>query len=229
MNWIINLLADVTDFFGDLYQETYDKPWPVYLMAPFFIDLYYAFYDLTYEFSRFRDWVNSVQAQIQDILSWATIRSYITDWLRYIASPLYWFYNLWSDVWGEIESWWEGTISTVQEWIALATQGFTELKAEWDNFWTVTFPGVLGELEGLWGAWSNFWTLTFPTLVDFTWLGIWWDARVTDIEGLIETAFTRRELFWEGWQELRTEVTEFFVNPLDWLESKFTDWFLGEE
>ncbi|GAH38074.1 unnamed protein product, partial [marine sediment metagenome] len=75
----------------------------------------------------------------------------------------------------------------------------------------------------------DFFTITLPNLLTFEWLSIWWNARLLDINSLIESWTVTLSPFWEGWQEIRESVFEFFTDPLTWLETKFTDWFLGEE
>ena len=52
---------------------------------------------------------------------------------------------------------------------------------------------------------------------------------MVDVESLINSAFTERERYWSGWQDMRDKVIEFFANPFDYLWSRFADWFLGPE
>ena len=118
-----------------------------------------------------------------------------------------WVTNAVQNITDTIGDWWLVAQTTVQGWIAAATEGLADLKV----------------------AWSTFWSVTLPTLVDFAWLTTWWTSRLTDIGNLIDSAFTLRSGLWEGWQEARTNVSNFITTPLDWLWERFTDWFLGRE
>lgn len=169
------------------------------------------------------NWYEDTVDALRDILSWATIKNYIRSWLEGIESAIAWFSNAFSNVVSIIDAWAAGFLSTVQDWIAVATQGFDELKAAWDNFWNVTWPGFLDQLAGLTAQWDNFWSLTFPTLVSFTWLTTWWDSRIQDISALIDSAFTLRDSLWAGWQDIRDSVLEFFADPLKWLYDRVED------
>ena len=91
------------------------------------------------------------------------------------------------------------------------------------------WPEFTANFTNLKAAWDTFWTVTFPTLVSWAWLTTWWNSRLEDIQGLINSAFTIREGLWTGWQDWRDKVVEFFTDPLEWLLAKFTDWFLGPE
>lgn len=107
--------------------------------------------------------------------------------------------------------------------IDAATQGIDELQTAWHNFWNVTWPGLLNDLEDLRANWSNFWSVTFPTLVSLTWLATWWTSTMRDVLDLIDSAFTLRDSLWAGWQEIRDTVLEFFSDPLKFLYDRLED------
>lgn len=169
------------------------------------------------------NWYEDTVELLQDILSWTTIRNLIRGWLEGIESVIEWFSDWWIWVGGRIDYWWSGVISDVQDMIDAATQGIDDLRAAWDNFWTVTWPELLDDIENLGAAWTNFWNITFPTLVSFTWLTTWWASTMRDVLDLIDSAFTLRESLWEGWQEIRDNVLEFFADPLKWLYDRLED------
>lgn len=175
------------------------------------------------------NWWEEVEWAISDILSWSNIRSLIRSWLDGIEDALDWWDRWWVWVGQEIEDWWPTVWDTIWGWIDAATQGFNDLLAAWDTFWNVTWPQWTSYISELRSLWDTFWTTIFPNLVDFAWLGIWWDTRLLDIQGLIDTAIEDLLPFLEGWQEIKDSVLEFFADPLGWLESRFTDWFLGAE
>lgn len=185
--------------------------------------------ECAYALWRASNWYEDTIELLRDILSWSNIRNLIRGWLEGIEEAIAWFSTAFSNVVAIINAWWDSVISSVQDMIDAATQGIDEVTTAWHNFWTVTWPGLLDDLEDLGAKWTDFWNITFPTLVSFTWLTTWWNSRLTDISELIDSAFTLRDGLWAGWQEIRDDVLEFFVDPLGWLEAKFTDWFLGEE
>ncbi|MBA7579236.1 hypothetical protein ES708_21105 [subsurface metagenome] len=158
--------------------------------------------ECAYALWRASNWYEDTIELLQDILSWTNIKNLIRGWLEGIESVIEWFGDWWTWVGGRIDYWWDGVKSTVQDMIDAATQGIDELRAAWDNFWTVTWPGILDDIEGLGAAWTNFWNITFPTLVSFAWLTTWWNSRLADISALIDSAFTLRESLWAGCQEI---------------------------
>ncbi len=229
LNWIVDDLNSASEFFYSIYLEVLGWVWPFWLVAEFFYSLSQVFNWLAWDFADFAEWVYDTVDQLGDILSWSNIRSLIRGWLPDLEDVVDWWDRWWVWVGQEIDDWWSSVRPTVQGWIDIATQGFSELVAAWDTFWNITWPELVNKLSTLKADWDTFWTTIFPSLVDFTWLGIWWDSRVEDVLNLIDTAFVTRGQFWEGWQEIRDNVLEFFADPVEWLWTRFTDWFLGQE
>ncbi len=229
MDWIIDLLYDTCLFFYDARQEVEDWVWPFYLLALPFDGLYDAFYYLAKAFEDFDEWVDDIADRIRDLLDFGDIWSYFRDWFTWAEDAWNWVRNAWDRVTNIVDDWWLVTSSTVGGWIAAATEGFDDLVEAWDTFWHITWPELLGNVHTLSETWDNFWTVIFPDLVSFTWLGIWWDARLLDMQSLIESWAVTLSPFWEGWQDVRDNVLEFFNDPLEWLWVRFTDWFLGPE
>ncbi len=157
-----------------------------------------------FDFSRaFRQLEN----QIRDLLSWETILAGF-DWIRErINSVWSWFSSWWDHVLSVITYWWTGTADQVWSWISTAADG----------------------LAGILTAWEEFRTSVLPTLFDLGTLEDWYRAKLLDIGDLIRSAFTEREMLWKDWDEMRHNVTDFFDDPLEWLWTRFTDWFLGRE
>jgi len=200
---IIDYLNDVSDFFYDIYIEILGWVWPFWQAADLFYGLCVLFNNLAWAFHDFADWLDWAHNEIRNILSWSDIRSEIRDWLDGIENLVEWFKN-WADWINQaIDSWWDSAKQTVKDLIAIATQGLDNLLIAWDNFWTVTFP----------------------TLVSFTWLSIWWDNKLIELNLFIESTLATWSPFWEGWQEVRDSVTEFFTDPLQWLYDKMDEWF----
>jgi len=229
MEGIVAYLVFARDWLIAAFNIVSDWIWPLYLLANPLDWLQYAFSYLAFHFSNFAVWVNAIGDAFADILNWASIQSLIRSWLTDIEDAVSWFSNWWLEVRANINNWWSGTMSTVQGWIDLATQPFNSMLTAWTDFWNNLWPDLVNSVDGVWYAWSNFWNNIYPSLVSFSWLTTWWNSRVADVQGLIDTAFTLRDSLWAGWQEVRDQVVEFFTDPWGWLYDRFTDWFLGEE
>ena len=226
---IVTALNTVSSLFYSAYVETYYWAWPFnYLATPFYYGSM-AFSQLAWRFSDFGAWVNDVSSKIGNYLSWDTIWSYILSYVPNLATIRDWFYNWVTNVNNTVSSWWSATSVTVQGWISAAVQPFNAMLTAWSNFWNSTWPGWVSSFYTLKSAWDNFWQYTLPGLVSFTWLATWWNERLLDVQGLINSAFLARAGFWEGWQDMKNNVVEFFADPLGWLESRFAVWFLGPE
>jgi len=224
-SWFIS----AANIFLNLALDAYDWPIVGSWLGDGFAALVDFASDCAYALWKASNWYDDTIDLLSDILSWESIKSYIRSWLSGIEAAIAWFSNAFMNVVNIVDAWWNGMQSTVQDWIDAATQGFDELKAAWDNFWTVTWPDILDDITGLKAAWDNFWTVTFPDLVSFDWLTSWWNGTLQDVQNLIDSAFTLRDTLWAGWQEVRDNVLEFFADPLEWLWARFTDWFLGPE
>lgn len=217
MTWIVSRLNYIGDFFYELYLECYYAGFPLDILDSWFYAICELFYNLAWDFYDFSEWVNSVQAKVADILSWSTIWSYILSYVPNLIDIRDWFYYWWENVLDVVVSWWSTTYLVVQGWIEIAVEGLDDLKVAWSNFWNITLPELLSNLNSLRAEWDNFWTYTLPNLLDISWLTTWWSARLIDIQSLIDSAFLLRSSFWEGWQDWRDKVTEFFTDPEDWL------------
>lgn len=232
MNWmtsIINWLKSIEDYFYNAYSEVYGWVTPFWYLS---IPLLYAsrgFGWLAYYFSSGNQWLYDANIKLGQLLNWSAIwsliKSYIPNWDK-IGS---WFSSWTTIVSDTISSWWSATSTNVLSWISIATQGLAELKVAWSNFWNITFPGWTSSLDSLKSAWDSFWIINYPKLLKIVDLEDWWQSRLLDIQSLVNTAIVNITPAVEGWQELRNQVTEFFTNPWEWLEKKFTDWFLGAE
>jgi len=229
MNWIIEELNDASDFFYSIYREVNDWVWPFWLAAEFFYDLCRVFNWLAWDFLDFADWVNDVAYKITSFFTELDLDAWFQQWKTRILDSWDWVRYAWSNVTSIVGEWWSTTWTDVKGYIDIATQGLDTLKAAWDSFWRVTFPEWTGKLDSLRAAWDNFWTTTFPNLVSFQWLTEWWNTRLMEIDQLINDTVRTWFPFYDDLVELWNGIVEFFVDPLEWLLDRFTDWFLGPE
>lgn len=203
----VEFFTDMAAAMNAVYLAVKGWIWPFYLAAPFFLTLSVILSSIAAGFGIVGTWVAWLGGQIALILDLDTITLAFRTWIDAATGAWEWVTNAWQRVTDIVGDWWLVTQTTVEGWIDTAVEGLSDLKAAWDNFWTVLFPN----------------------LVNFDWLAIWWSSRLTDIGNLIDSAFTLRSGLWEGWQEVATNVVDFITTPLDWLWERFTDWFLGRE
>lgn len=217
MTWIVNGLNSISDLFYELYIDCYYVGWPLEILADWFYYLSDWFSDLAWSFYDFSGWVSSVQAKVSEILSSGDIWTYFLWWFEAAENAWNWIWNATSHIWFEIEDWWWNTSITVQGWI-------DEVRSYADNLVT----GVNTWLASLQSAWDAFY-YKIPTIDEvITWwtnwpghllsvINSWWTSTMGEVQDLINSAFVIRQDFWQGWQDWRDKVTEFFTDPEDWL------------
>lgn len=229
LNIIISYLGNIRDWFLSAYNEVKGWVWPFNNLATPLYYLYYAFSYVTLYFGYFNDWVATANTKLSQILDINQIIVYLKTWLDYATYAWQWVGNAISNVTSIITSWWSSAQETVLAWIEQAKQwtlaqiqnlaaAMVEVQAWWNSFKS-NLP-TLSEII----AWFQSW---WPNILSM--LGSWWIERLLDVEALFNSWFLELSPLWEGWQEIREEVFEFFSDPLEWLWARFTDWFLGPE
>lgn len=226
MQWVKNLVsfwAKLANTMAAWAAKAQDWSWPLNIIAPLVIavseivdGIFGAFFDFQY-------WVESVASRMGELLSWSEIQSRLSSFLSQINTLWSWFLGRVDYIRSVINTWWEGIRGTVKEWIAAVAQNVAELETAWANFWNITWPQLLANVNNLSGKWNDFVTSTLPSLVTFAWLTTWYNGKVLEVQELINGAFILRENLWKGWQELRDQVVEFFTDPLAWLYARLDD------
>uniref|UniRef100_A0A6M3XY95 Uncharacterized protein n=1 Tax=viral metagenome TaxID=1070528 RepID=A0A6M3XY95_9ZZZZ len=229
MGWIIDRLNWVSDVFYELYLDCYYAGWPLEVLDTWLYSLSSTFASLAWDFYDFSSWVSDVAAKVAKILNWSTIWSYILIYIPNLEQIRDWFYYWWTWVDGRITSWWSSTSSDVLGWIAEAK--------DWAKLWidylqsqvnslSVKIDEVIALIPDVSEliAWFSNWPGHIISEVDN-----WWTGALLEVQGLINSAFILRENFWQGWQDWRDKVTEFFTDPWEFLWARFADWFLGPE
>lgn len=224
---IINALNSVSDWFYSIYLEINGWVYPFWQAADFFYQLCLLFNTLAWKFYDFSNWVSDIAGKVVNILNWDTIWSYILSYVPNLVAIRDWFYSWWSNVTSVITGWWSATMVEVLGWIAIAVQPFNSLLAAWANFWNSLWPQLTASFNSLKSAWDNFWLVTLPSLVSFSWLTTWWESKLLDVQGLINSTLKTYFPFYDDLVRLWSDIAEFFTNPVGYIWKRFTDWFFG--
>lgn len=226
---IVEVLNGISEFFYNIYAEIFTWSFPFNLIAEPFYSISNLFGNIAWQFYYFSGWLYTIYNKITSFLSWDTIWSAIIERVPNLEEIRDWFTGWGGQVYGVVLSWWESTSSTVGAWIGAAVQ---VVQDGLDNL-----SGLVGQLqedvEELVGnipdvseilTWFTSWIDNVVGVVND-----WWDSRVQDVQDLIDSAIQNIAPMIEGWQEVRDQVVEFFTDPVEYIWSRFTDWFLGPE
>lgn len=220
---IIDYLLDIALFFLELAWEVRDwGDWARWAYN-FLVDIADAFARMATRFGDFNEWVEDTVDRLRDILDLGDIWSYFRSWFEWAEDAWYWVRFAWENVFDIVTDWWSTILPYVLAYVDEAVEGLSDLRAAWNEFWTVTWPEFVNRLQELQESWDLFVTTVLNTLVSFSWLTTWWNDRLADIQALINTAIQELAPFWEGWQEIRDTVLEFFADPWAWLYDRFDD------
>ncbi len=217
MNWIVDRLNDVSNFFYQLYLDCFYVGWPLEVIGYWFYYLSDTFSRLAWNFYDFSSWVTDVQVRVSEILDTWDIWTSFQWWFEAAENAWNWVSSAAWNIWYEVEDWWGTTQYTVQGWIdearwyaydlvAGVNTWLAELQSAWDDF-----KGRIPTIDQVIYWWSN-WTGNVSSVIN-----TWWTATMVEVQDLINSAFIIRSDFWAGWQDWRDKVTEFFTDPEDWL------------
>jgi len=157
------------------------------------------------------EWINSLVDWVQQIGNWyEDFRQEVVDFFTQIPK---WLNEIWqwilnfADTLGDwIANWWEPIYQTVKDWVLTVIDEVKEAL------------GVISDTVTRWVTTvESFFTSILPTL-----------ASKLDVADLIKAAFKPWTDLFNWWGEFYKEVKEFFVNPVEFIWNKFTDWFFGE-
>lgn len=217
INDIIEALNNIDAWLYDFYQSHFDEIWPMnwlafacYKLSAIFNKIAWAFHDLG-------QWIYSAVDQLNLILSWDDIQKLLSLWIEYATTAVQWVLQATTNVTSIITEWWSARLGEVKGLIAIATEGLDTLRANWDSFWTITFPQWTSELDVLSSTVDNFFAETLPTLFDINYAETWWAGKVIDVNKLIETAIKTWFPFYESLADLWDSVEKFFADPLQWI------------
>lgn len=217
MTWIMQRLGEISGFFYELYLDCYYAGWPLELLDTWFYAISRYFADLSWDFYDFNLWLDYAAGKITEILSYSDIWSYFGYWFDRAEWAWSWVTDAFWNVWNIVDDWWSSASWTVLAWIDEAVSGvrtlvdqaniwLANLQASWDDF-----KGRIPTIDQVIYWWSN-WTGELLSVVNS-----WWTGTLLEVSALIDSAFIIRGDFWQGWQDWRDKVTEFFTDPEDWL------------
>lgn len=229
LDQIVSILRLVSDWFYRLYRDFSDVPLIGGVLAAPFYWLYAAFYHLAVYFSSFNAWAEDATSKLGRILSLENITSYFKTFLDYATGAWAWISNAGNNVIGIVSTWWQSVKPVVLAWI--------EEAKSWASAQLRELNARLGSLQSLWDelkvnipslseiiAWFRNWWGNIQKV-----LSGWWTERLRDVQDLFKSWVKDLAPFWEGWQDIRDTVFDFFNDPLEFLWARFTDWFLGAE
>lgn len=227
--WLRHLFLEAYRFCAAVAIDIYQEPLLPDFLGDFFVELEYIFADIATTFYEVDQAWDDFWDEISEFLDWGEIYQHITGWIPNIEEIRDWFYNWWNNVLTVVYEWWHDITLEVQSWIEQgdaflhglidSVEGWlSDLQNEFD-----TFVAGLPDLTAI-GEWFSDWWGNILAELD-----IWWNDRLADIQGLIDSAFANWSPFWEGWIEVKDSVVEFVCDPLEWLWGRFADWFLGPE
>ncbi len=225
MTWIIQRLNTISSYFYQLYVVTVTWVYPFNLVTGWFYQLSLLFSNLAWDFYYFSQWIDSTTTKLLDILSWSSIQNLITNWFFWISDLSTIFYHFWSNVTSVINNWWLNTSLLVQGWIDNA-RALLQSQLDSLNVWLFALQTAFDDFKDKFPtidemiAWfSNWWSLVLAQII------LWGALTGLQIQSLIDTAFTIREQYWQGWQDWKAPVSEFFADPLQWLYNSLDEFF----
>lgn len=232
MTFFTNIGYAILTAGGWIYQAgstTSSWIYPFYLLAnPFYLVSEWL-YRAGYYFFDVALWADSVARAIGKILDITTITGYFQTWINYATTAYNWIINAANIILLNIGAWWNTTQQTVLVWIENAKQWAL---AQVNSLAVTLAPVITGwnslvskipSLNEILLWFTNWWANILSLLSS------WWAERLLDIKALFNSWTLDLAPFWEGWQEIRDKVFDFFNDPLEWLWSRFTNWFLGAE
>lgn len=229
LDQIISYLASARDWFFNAYNEVRGWVSPFYYLSTPLFYLYIAFDRLAIYFSYFNDWVSDAAAKLRTILSYSNIASYFKTIFDAATNAWSWVINAWGNVTDIINSWWSSTQQAVLAWLndtvtfLLSLIGNLQtwlgtLQAAWDSF-----KGMIPSISEILSWFSNWWALILEKIL------AWGGLPAIFVQDLIDSTLRAWFPFYNTLAEIWGTIVEFFTDPLEFLLSRFTDWFLGPE
>lgn len=182
-----------------------------------FYDVGNWFDEIAWTFITLRDSLLRIYDKAEEILTWEYIWQEITVRLPDLSMVAEWVEHAFEMITGVITFWWDYMSVTVHGWIDEAVQLIGDV---WElvkenvegliqqavAFIGETITMIRTQLNAVESAWTDFSTVVLPTLLSSI-----------QIDDLIRSWLKSYEPFWEGWQDVKDKVDEFFTDPENWL------------
>lgn len=202
INRVIELLNNVSGSFYNAYLETRGWIYPFSSVAIFFYGLSSLFASVSWQLYNFSQWVSYVTDRIANILSYENIASHFKSFFNMASEALEWVRGAFKNVTNIIDTWWSEARLTVQSWVDTARQAL-QSNLDAANKIIGSIQETISDLKG-----------KIPTVNEVqTW-----------ITSLLATKIKELEPFWAGWQEMKSQVVEFFTDPGKWFMDRIEGW-----
>lgn len=221
---ILEYLNSITTVFYNLYLETRGWIYPFSLVASFFYTLSTITNSIAWQFYYFSQWVENVTDKLANILSYENIAAHFRSFFNSASEALEWVRQAPKNIINTVDTWWEGVKLTIWSRIDIAKEALQSnldavnnrifsVKEAWDSFKS-KIPSINEVL-----TWFTNWRGKVTSTI------ITWGALTSkEINELLASRTKELKPFWEGWQELRAQVTEFFTDPGKWFFDRVEGW-----
>ncbi|MBA7580684.1 hypothetical protein ES708_22578 [subsurface metagenome] len=207
----------------------------------------------TLSWSNIRSLIRSWLPDIEDLVDWFQywyywVRQEIDDWwASEKLTVLWWIFDIKSWALTQINNAVEGitqVVTNVYDYSQTIINNVTEYITEvYNNVYDYSQTTINNITENISNFITNVYdytqtiinniTETITELIDWdrvtTFINDWWSDRLLDIQLLFDSWTLTLAPFWEGWQDVKDSVVEFFADPVEFVWARFTNWFLGPE
>jgi len=199
---VIEYLNGITHTFYNLYLETRGWIYPFSLVATFFYTLSSASNSIAWQLYYFSQWVENVTDRIANILTYENIASHFKSFFNMASGALEWVRGAFKNVTNIIATWWSEARQVIYTQIDIAKQAL-QSRIDAANKIIASISETISDLAS-----------KIPTK----------NEVLTWISSLIDTRTKELKPFWEGWQEMRAQVTDFFTDPGKWFMDRIEGW-----
>jgi hypothetical protein len=215
---ILTGIFTVAGLFGNIADRVSGWITPFNWLASPFTWIHDRIFSLAVSVGKFFAWVRGVADVIGGLQGWDDIWQLIISNLPWLENIGEWFQSWYQHIADVFQDLWRSVTPMIKGWISTAVQSLEAIGEAWGNFWDNLWPQLTGWVDELRAGWDHFIKVTLPSLPGWGDIGDFIDSRIDQLSG-----------FWEGWQEIREQVFDFFSNPIEYLWERFIDWFLGPE
>lgn len=250
-DWIFSIVWDLSGWLYETYQATSDWWFPFNKISEPLYWLYYHTHGLLDHIAHFCDFMIYIEFMVAEKGIWSTIKELIRSWLPWLDDAFEFFDNLWIEVklffsdpverlryYGEywILPWMQQHVP----FVATVYQWFIDFADEIQLF----FQNPVDRLQYLgkeyvlpwltknvsWLAEVYHWAMDYSYQIEL----FFQDPRkyifeTIDLDRVLIDWLKATFPWYDDFMQIWNDMLQFFINPLDFLLDRFTDWFLGGE